>query len=599
MKLVNKVQEDPLDIANIPDDDDKTLALYRDGRTIGIFQFESEGMRACLKRLRPTTIEHLIAMNALFRPGPMKNIPTYMKRMHGEEEVDCMHPLLNDVLASTYGIPVYQEQIMEMARIIAGYSLGEADLLRRAMGKKDKKEMKRQEGVFLKKAEERHKLPKEKASQIFDTMKEFAEYGFPKAHSVAYTLLSYQTAYLKAHYPASFMAAVLVHNQNNLDRMSFFLEECKAMGIEVKGPDINESHMNFSTDASGKHIRFGLAAIKGVGAKAVESIIEERDANGPFKDLDDLFRRLVERGEGKGVQRKTMELLGLVGAFDAIAPYHRRQYVYQEEGERTFIEALIHREVKAYEMKKKSRQMLFSSETLMEGAVTDIFPPECPRYERLEKLKNEKDLLGFYLSSHPLAPFRVAISHYGNTDTRRIHAMAVRSLATIVGTLTAVAHRQNKNGGYFCSLTIEDFQGSLSLLLFGQAYEKHRHLLEEGSILLLRGPVQARYNREEQCELRPNHIEPLKGALAAYKGTLFLRVDMSQVLSETWVERLVTLLKKHTGNTSIKLSLTDGDSPLGRGLAKKYKVRLSLAFLEGLTALGVPYSLKKNGVRAV
>ncbi len=319
-----KIRHDvTIDIDKIPLDDEQTFELYQKGETIGTFQFESEGMRMYLKDLKPTNIEDLIAMNALYRPGPMGYIPVYIDRKHGREKVNYPHELLEEILTPTYGIMVYQEQIMQTAQIMAGFSLGKADILRRAMGKKKKDIMAEQAVEFIKGAEEKG-ISKEKAEEVFQIMERFAEYGFNRSHSAAYSIIAYQTAYLKAHYPAEYMAAVLTHNLNDIKKIKFFIDECLRQHIDVLGPNINESSLNFTVNDKGE-VLFGMAAIKGVGGAAVKNIMEERDERGQFTSIFDFSQRINLRA----VNRKSMEALALAGAFDAFEGSHRAQYFLQ------------------------------------------------------------------------------------------------------------------------------------------------------------------------------------------------------------------------------------------------------------------------------
>ncbi|MDX5420350.1 MAG: DNA polymerase III subunit alpha, partial [Hymenobacteraceae bacterium] len=328
MELIKKNHGVDIDIDNIPIDDEKTYELYQRGDTIGTFQFESEGMRMYLKDLQPTNIEDLIAMNALYRPGPMQFIPNFINRKHGKEEVEYPHELLEPILNYSYGIMVYQEQIMQTAQILAGYSLGGADLLRRAMGKKDMKKMAEEREKFIKGAAEINNIPAKKASEVFDVMEKFAQYGFNRSHSAAYSVVAYQTGYLKAHYPAEYMAAVLTNNMNDIKKVTFFIEEARKQGVAVLGPDVNESLLKFNVNEQGQ-IRFGLAAIKGTGEAAVDAIISEREKNGPYQDIFDFAKRINLRA----VNKKTFESMALAGAFDSWGLYHRAQLMEVPEGE--------------------------------------------------------------------------------------------------------------------------------------------------------------------------------------------------------------------------------------------------------------------------
>ncbi|WP_262923087.1 DNA polymerase III subunit alpha [Hymenobacter cellulosilyticus] len=330
LELIKKNHGVDINIDDIPLDDPKTYELYQRGDTIGTFQFESEGMRMYLKDLKPTNIEDLIAMNALYRPGPMQFIPNFINRKHGREEVEYPHELLEPILNYSQGIMVYQEQIMQAAQILAGYSLGGADLLRRAMGKKDMKKMAQEREKFCKGAAELHGIKEKKANEVFDVMEKFAAYGFNRSHSAAYSVVAYQTGYLKANYPAEYMAAVLTNNMSDIKKVTFFIEEARRQGVAVLGPDVNESILKFNVNEKGQ-IRFGMAAVKGAGEAAIENIVAERGKKGPFTDIFDFSKRVNLRA----VNKKTFESLALSGAFDSFERYHRRQFVEAPAATRT------------------------------------------------------------------------------------------------------------------------------------------------------------------------------------------------------------------------------------------------------------------------
>jgi len=402
IKLVHGVE---IDIDDIPLDDEKTFLLYQKGNTVGTFQFESAGMRKYLQVLKPTSIEDLIAMNALYRPGPMEFIPNFIDRKHGREKVEYPHPLLEDILSNSYGIMVYQEQIMQTAQILAGYSLGQADLLRRAMGKKKMKEMARQKEIFVMGAKEKNNIEREKAEEVFGVMEKFAAYGFNRSHSAAYSVVAYQTAYLKAHYPAEYMASVLTHNQSNIEKITFFMDECRKQSLKVLGPDINESRTNFTVNKKGE-IRFGLGAVKGTGDAAVEAIIEERE-KGLFTDIFDFSSRVNLRT----VNKKTFESLAMSGAFDRFENTHRSQYLeIPEGGESSLIELSIKFGNKTQQEKNASQASLFGGDGETELPKPRL--PICEPYSNLQKLKIEKDVVGFYISGHPLDQFRIELENF-------------------------------------------------------------------------------------------------------------------------------------------------------------------------------------------
>ncbi len=427
LKLIKKNKDISIDIDSIPLDDEKTFNLYQRAETIGTFQFESAGMRKYLQVLQPTDIEDLIAMNALYRPGPMGFIPNFIDRKHGREAVEYPHELLEPILKNTYGIMVYQEQIMQTAQIMAGYSLGQADLLRRAMGKKKIEEMNKQRAIFIKGADEIHQISKDKAAEIFDIMERFAAYGFNRSHSAAYSIVAYQTAYLKTHHPAEYMASVLTHNQNNIEKVTFFMDECKRQHIKVLGPNINESGLNFEVNSLGE-IRFGLGAIKGAGEAAIEAIISERDESNAFEDVFQFAQRVNLRT----VNKKTFESLAMAGAFDCFEGLHRKQYLVAENGESSLIEKIIRFGNKIQEEKNAAQVSLFGGDSGVDIPLPKVSVSEP--YSELEKLRIEKEVVGFYISGHPLDQFRLEIQHFCTCTVNKVedYKQAKISVAGIV-----------------------------------------------------------------------------------------------------------------------------------------------------------------------
>lgn len=404
---VKKRQNIDIDIDKIPLDDERTFELYQRGETIGTFQFESEGMRTYLKELKPTNIEDLIAMNALYRPGPMNYIPVYINRKHGREKVNYPHPWLEDILKPTNGIMVYQEQIMQTAQIMAGYSLGGADILRRAMGKKLASEMQKQKVIFVEGAMKKG-IEESTAVEIFRIMERFAEYGFNRSHSAAYSLIAYQTAYLKAHYPAEFMASVLTHNLNDIKKITFFIDESQRQGIPVLGPDVNESHLDFMVNQNGE-IRFGMGAIKGVGEAAVNALIEERDANGGFKGIIDMVTRVNLRS----VNKRCFEALAMAGGFDRFSDSHRAQYFHREHTDDIiFLEKILKHGNAIQERMNSAQVSLFGESEDIEIPTIEL-PTTLP-WSKIEQLKNEKSVTGFYISGHPLDDYKIEMTNFCN-----------------------------------------------------------------------------------------------------------------------------------------------------------------------------------------
>ncbi|MGM0612318.1 MAG: DNA polymerase III subunit alpha [Bacteroidota bacterium] len=494
-----------IDIENVSLEDEKTFQLFQEGKTIGTFQFESAGMREYLKKLKPSSIEDIIAMNALYRPGPMDYIPTFIARKQGKEEVSYPHEMLKEILKPTYGIMVYQEQIMQTAQIMGGFTLGSADLLRRAMGKKKMEIMERMKKDFIKGAQEKN-IPEKKATEVFGVMQEFANYGFNRSHAAAYSFIAYQTAYLKAHYPAEFMAAVLTHNINDIKKVTFFIEECQHMNIPVLGPDINESLDNFTVNDKGE-IRFGMVAIKGVGEAAVEAVIEERTKNGAYKDILDLVKRV----NLQSVNRKSLESLATAGAFDNFEGTHRAQYLYKEHPEdSTFMDKLVKHGQSYQRSLQTTQQSLFGDADDIEVADPEL--PECEQMSQIEQLQAEKELIGFYISGHPLDEFKLEMDNLTNVtiDYLNNNLQNYKNREVVfAGMVTEAAKRTTKKGKDFGIMTLEDYTGSVKLMLFSEDYLRNKHFLEEGQYLMIWAKVQGRYFDENQLEVKVQKINLL------------------------------------------------------------------------------------------
>jgi len=577
IKLIKKNKGVEIDIDKIPLDDLKTFELYQRGETVGTFQFESEGMQMYLKQLKPTNIEDLIAMNALYRPGPMDFIPLFIDRKQGREVVEYPHALLESILQNTYGIMVYQEQIMQTAQIIAGYTLGGADLLRRAMGKKDKEKMAKEREKFVKGAKEIHSIEAKKSNEIFDIMERFAEYGFNRSHSAAYSVVAYQTAYLKANFPSEYMASVLTHSMGNIEKITFFLAECKKQSLEVLGPDINESYATFDVNKLGK-IRFGLGAIKGAGEVAVANVIEERDNNGEFKSIFDFSERVTLQS----VNKKTFESLAQAGAFDCFKEVSREAYFTQEDGT-TFIEKIIRYGNGIQAEKNNVQQSLFG------GGANDLIPtPKLPRnveaWGEMERLNKEKEVVGFYISGHPLDQYRIEMSHLVTCKIADIQNYRDRDLF-VGGIVTEVQTKQAKNGNYFTLFKIEDYESSTQLALFGSDHAKFSGFAQLNNFLFIKGKMQKRWGNEDQYELKVQNIELLSEVRGKAVKNIHLQVDL-QFLSERLVAELETLLQTHKGKIPLKMTLFDSQEKISlQTFSKKYAVSVENTLLESLERL--------------
>ncbi|WP_243017848.1 MULTISPECIES: DNA polymerase III subunit alpha [Candidatus Cardinium] len=571
-----------IDIDNIPLDDSITFKLYQAGNTKGTFQFESEGMRQWLIKLQPTTMEELIAMNSLYRPGPMQFIPNFIARKHGKEAIEYPHPLLEAILKPTYGIMIYQEQIIQTAQAMAGYTLAGADLLRKAMGKKNATEMAKQRDIFVTGAAEKHQVPKEKALAVFEIMEKFAQYGFNRSHAAAYSLIAYQTAYLKAHYPTEYMAAVLTHNQGDIEKIAFFMEESRQQGLSVLGPDINQSQVNFSPGLD-KAIRFGLGAIKGAGEAAVTAIIEARKEKGTFKDIFDF----VESLQLKSVNKKTMEALALSGAFDTFEGLHRRQYVYEASGS-SFIEKVIQYRNRLQKERTEALQSLFGA-----SSYSQIKKPEavdCSPYDPLEQLRIEKELVGFYISGHPLDAFKLDIKSFCNVTTQNILA-ASRKAVTIAGILTDCTIKQNSKGNPFALVTLDDYHGSLNFALFGEDYLKYKHLLEVGKLLFLTGNVAVRYGNQTTQTFKPQTINLLEEVRERIGKGVHLKLNEDHI-TPLLVNELESSVKRYPGKAFIKISITDHEAQITiPTLSSQYRVELHNELFGLFNELGIDFYL--------
>ncbi len=550
LKNIKTRHNKTIDIENVPLDDDETFKLYQRGDTIGTFQFESEGMRNYLKELKPTNIEDLIAMNALYRPGPMDFIPTYIKRKHGKEKVEYPHPWLEDILKPTYGIMVYQEQIMQAARIMAGYSMGAADILRRVMGKKEQKEMEEQKSVFIKGAVDKG-VDRKSAEQIFHVMEKFAQYGFNRSHSAAYSVVAYRTAYLKAHYPAEFMAAVLTHNFRDIKKITYFMEECNRQNIPVLGPDVNESRFNFVVNDKGE-IRFGLGAIKGVGESAVENIVNERLENGLYKSFFDFIKRVNLRA----VNKKVLESLAMAGAFDCFKGVHRAQFFHQEdEGNYTFLDKAIKHAQQVKNREDHQQMNLFGD--IEETEIPDPELPECSKWSSLELLKKEKEITGMYISGHPLDDYKVQMEHLCNCTVAELKNMSeIKGKdITFAGIVTSSAHRITKNNKPFGDFIIEDYTDSYRLYLFSEEYLKYKHYLNDYNFLFIKAKIQQRYN-SDALEVRVKSINLLGEAVDKFVDQLILNVHVTDV-DEKFIDTFKSISQANTGKCRLKILLKD------------------------------------------
>ncbi|AEN72878.1 DNA polymerase III, alpha subunit [Rhodothermus marinus SG0.5JP17-172] len=571
LQLIKENHGVEIDLDQIPLDDPKTFELFQRGETVAIFQFESEGMREWMRKLKPTSIDDLIAMNALYRPGPMDLIPNYIARKHGLEPVEYPHPLLEPVLKNTYGIPVYQEQVMEMARVIAGYTLGQADLLRRAMGKKRAEEMKRQREIFREGAARLHGISTEKADEIFDMMEKFAGYGFNKSHSAAYSIVAYQTAYLKANYPAEFMAAAMTSEMGDTKKLAVVLDEARRMGLELLPPSINRSQAHFTVEDG--RIRFGLGAIKGVGLGAIEAILKVREKHGPFQTIFDLVRHLDLRV----VNKKVLESLARAGALDEL------------EGHRAQLVEAIDLAVQ-YAQKVQADRMAGQASLFGESGTRTALPPPnlpvVPPWSRARCLKEERELIGFYVTGHPLEAYRAEVNAFATTTLAELsrtleeadvprngsangHANGTanghayrpaRPRHRICGIITEVQRRIGRNGRPLAFASIEDFTGQGELVIFSSVLERVMPYLEVDAVVLVEGQVEVRGG---SVKILVDELWPMWKVRDELVEALVVQLDLEQVRPEQ-LDRFHALCREHTGRCKLYFDLLNPELPGGR-----------------------------------
>lgn len=579
-----------IDIDGIPLDDPKTYALYQRAETNGTFQFESAGMQKYLRELKADQFGDLIAMNALYRPGPLEYIPTFIKRKHGLEKIVYDLPEMEDLLKETYGVTVYQEQVMLLSQKLAGFTKGDADVLRKAMGKKDRATLDKMKGKFLEGTKERG-FDAKVCDKVWTDWEAFAQYAFNKSHSTCYAFVAYQTAWLKANYPSEYMASVLTHSGGQIDKITFFMEECRRMGISVLGPDVNESQLQFSVNKAGQ-IRFGLGAVKGVGEAAVEGLVSERTTNGPYKDIYDLMRRVNLRA----ANRKALESLAYAGAFDGFAKSHRAHFFHSAgEGKPTFLETLVRYGQQSQDGADSAQVNMFGEADDAAGIPEPTLPVIDP-WSALEQLHHEKEVIGFYLSGHPLDDHRLEIKYLCNTtlpDLKELDKLAGRDL-TFSGIVTKAEHRIAKSGKPFGSLSLEDHHGTHEFMFFSEDYMKFKLYMQMGALLLVKGRAAARtWGRDEgQMELKINNIDLLGDARDKYITKLNLKVDADRV-DDALTRELGQLLKASPGKCKVTVQLVSAQENMALEAASKgFSVGLTedlIRSLDGLT--DVSYTL--------
>lgn len=539
-------------IDDIPLTDEKTYQLYQKGETNGTFQFESPGMQKYLRELKPDKFADLIAMNALYRPGPMAYIPQYVARKHGREEVTYDLADMQEYLEETYGITVYQEQVMLLSQKIAGFSKGDADVLRKAMGKKDKKTLDKMKAQFMDGAVKKGH-PKDVLEKVWTDWEAFAQYAFNKSHSTCYAFVAYETAYLKAHYPGEYMAAVLNH-AGAIEKLTFFMEECKRMGIKVLGPDINESIKGFSPNKKGE-IRFGLGGLKGVGESAIESILEERERNGNYLDIFDFIKRINQRT----VNKRSIESLVYSGSFDCFTDMHRAQYFYTLPGETmNGIERIIKFGNVFQTNKQQSSNSLFGDGMMPEIAAPKL--PKCEEWALTEKLDLEKEVTGMFMSGHPLDHFKFELKHYGimnladfNDIKEAPQLQPAGRNYRLAGLVIDAQHRVTKTGRNFGSMVIEDFSGKTELMLWSDDYMRFKDYLDKGKNVVINGFFKQRFN-SDQFEFKVASISLLESLKAALTAKLEFNLPAASITKD-FVSFVETNLKNNPGKAVVKFNV--------------------------------------------
>lgn len=556
-KVVKQTVGVDIDIENIPIDDELTYKLYQEGRTTGTFQFESPGMQNNLKRLHPTVFEDLIAMNALYRPGPMDYIPEFIRRKHDPSLVTYDIPCMEKYLKDTYGITVYQEQVMLLSRQLANFTRGQSDALRKAMGKKKKDIVDQMKPLFIAGGEKNGHDAKI-LEKIWSDWEKFASYAFNKSHATCYSWVAYQTAYLKAHYPAEYMAALMTRRFSDIGEITKLMEECKSMGIPTLGPDVNESYVEFGVNKKGE-IRFGLSAIKGMGSAAAEAIVKERQANGPYKDIYDF----VERVNLRDVNRKALESLALSGGFDCFSLIREQYFAANNKGD-VFLDILI-RFGQQYQMDKSSAANSLFGEMQADIAIVVPPVPQAEAWSSIEKLYKEKELVGIYLSAHPLDDYSLILNKMCNTTCAEVgdrdlrEQLASREDITFGGIVTKVTQRFSKRGEPFGVVTIEDFNGPGELALFGEEWGRWNGRLTEGCSVFVTAKCTKKYQNSQYYSLTISNIEYLQTVKDNRIERFTISIN-SDVINDVTVDDILSMITDTEGRTKLYINLHDEQS---------------------------------------
>jgi DNA polymerase-3 subunit alpha len=588
-----KLIEERHEIKIIPDlidlEDSKTYDLFQQGKTVGIFQFESDGMQKHLKDLKPNRFEDLIAMNALYRPGPMAYIPKFVKRKHGKEPIEYDDPDMSEILSETYGITVYQEQVMLLSEKLGGLTKGQADTLRKAMGKKDRALMDGLKKQFMEGCLQRNRVP-EVMDKVWKDWEAFAEYAFNKSHATCYAVIAFQTAFLKANYPAEFMAAVLTHNMSDIKKIGFFMDECRSMNISVLGPDVNESRLNFSVNREGA-IRFGLAAVKGVGEACAEELMHNRTAKGNFASIFDLTCRVNLRS----VNKKSLESLALAGAFDSYNKTHRAQYVNKSEDDQpNGIELAIKFGTQMQGYQSAAQTSLFGSASSVQ--LTEPQLPKCPEWSKLELLHFEKEMLGIYISGHPLDSYKLYIDKFCNFnlgDLNESKELLLGKEIRIAGIITKKQDKVTKEGKSMGIFTIEDYRDQFDIVQFSEDYAKFKGFFETGSMLLITGKCERSFYKPEDIRFCLTKVIFLADIKEKLLKNVTIKIPVEYV-NDKLIQELQQHLKQTDKGVNLKINLVDDTNKIGIRLTpRKMKLEFNNELVKKLDALGLEFEVNQ------
>ncbi|MFB9051675.1 DNA polymerase III subunit alpha [Formosa undariae] len=590
VKIVKAKHDILLDPENFPLDDVKTYELFQRGETVGVFQYESPGMQKHMQSLKPTVFDDLIAMNALYRPGPMEYIPSFISRKHGDEEIEYDLPAMEEYLKETYGITVYQEQVMLLSQKLADFTKGEADVLRKAMGKKQIAVLDKMKPKFIDQASAKgHDATK--LEKIWKDWEAFASYAFNKSHSTCYAWIAYQTAYLKAHYPAEYMAAVLSNNMNDIKQVTFFMEECKRMKLDVLGPDVNESFYKFSVNDD-YAVRFGMGAVKGVGHGAVMTIVNNREKNGHYKSIFDLAKRIDLRAANK----KAFENLALAGGFDCFTDTHRAQYFYDDGDGITFLEKAVKYGNKHQENENSAQVSLFGEASDVQ--IEEPLVPPADEWGNMEKLAREKEVVGIYISGHPLDDFKIEMKSFCNANLSMLRNLeaCLNAELTFGGVITDVQHRVSKMGKGWALFTIDDYNDSFEFRIFGEDYLKFRHFFVVNSFVHVKtfvreGWVNKDTGKKSEPRIQFNSFQLLHDVMDQYAKKLSIQLNIAN-LTENKVSDLKHLFDTHVGTKLLNFLVYDQEDKVKLPMVSRtQKITISQELLHALEEQEVFYKL--------